>query len=446
MPIESASQSALAANQASSHVQATRDRFLELLPSTAELLDASFSFALLLVLCLVIWLVIDRVILRIVMAIVGRTRTDWDDIIADTGVFRRMARLPPLIVFYIGVTAVDVMREPFDVVFARLTLATIALVVARSIGSALLAINTIYSRYDIALGRPIKGYVQVLQVLTYAGGAIFMVAALLDRSPLVFFTGLGAMTAVLLLVFRDTLLSLVAGIQLTSNGLIRVGDWIEMTAFGADGNVVDIALNTVTVQNWDNTVTVIPTHKFLENSFKNWRQVFEQGARRIKRFVLIDVSSIHFLSESDFDRLLDIRILAPYLQGRKEEIVAYNDRLVEDGIVPDRVNLRAMTNLGTFRAYANAYLRANTKLRQDLSMMVRHLQPTEQGLPLEIYAFSAETSWPVYEGVQADIFDHLISVMPYFGLRVFQTPAGADMQALTSGDRAALPICDDASL
>lgn len=419
--------------QAANHLNATKERFVELLPSSSDFLAALLSVTVLVVICLLVWLVVDRILLRIVLAIISRTKTEWDDIVAETGVFRRLARVPPLVVFYVGVTAVDVMRPPFDVLFARLCLALMALVVARSVSAGLMAINNIYARYDVALGRPIKGYVQILQVFTYSAGAIFMVAALLDRSPLVFFTGLGAMTAVLLLVFRDTLLSLVAGIQLTSNGLIRVGDWIEMSAFGADGNVIDIALNTVTVQNWDRTVTVIPTHKFLENSFKNWRHVFDQGARRIKRYILVDVSSVRFLSEDDFNRLLHIRILTPYLQGRKEEIQAYNQQLIDDGIVPDTVNMRAMTNLGTFRAYANAYLRANTKLRQDLSLMVRHLQPTEQGLPLEIYAFSAETAWPIYEGVQADIFDHLIAVMPYFGLRVFQAPTGADMQTAVLG-------------
>lgn len=419
-----------AATRVATHLQNSLKFFTERLPSTTELLASLITLGALLLVSAVVWLFVSRVVMRIVSAMVRRTQTRWDDVFEESGVFKRASILPSLVVFFSGVSVIPLLDPPWDQLLPRLTLATIIIVIARAISASLGAINSIYSLYTVSLSRPIKGFVQVFQVVTYFLCSILVLSVLMDRSPAVFFTGLGAMTAVLMLVFRDTLLSLVAGVQLTSTNQINVGDWIEMPAFGADGTVIDIALNTVTVQNFDNTMTMIPAHKFLENSFKNWRSVFDEGARRIRRHLLIDIDTVRFLSDEELDKLEEIEVLKPYLQPRREEINVYNRQLIQEGVLPAEANLRSLTNLGTFRAYASGYLRAHPDLRGDLSLMVRHLQPTPDGIPLELYCFSGETAWPIYEGIQADIFEHLISVMPYFGLRSFQAPSGHDLSKL----------------
>nr|WP_263429523.1 mechanosensitive ion channel family protein [Nannocystis pusilla] len=318
-----------------------------------------------------------------------------------------------------------------------MALAVIVLVAVRAFGALLTAVNEIYTRHPQALGRPIKGYLQGLKVLAYIGAAIVVIATLLDQSPWYLLSGLGAMTAILLLIFRDTLLSFVAGIQLTTNDLIRVGDWLEMPQFDADGDVVDISLNTVKVQNWDATITVIPTHKFLENSFKNWRGMFEAGGRRIKRAINIDVSTVRFLTPEEIERMSRVVVLREYMAAKTREVEAHNRAAVPADAADLPVNGRRLTNLGTFRAYIEAYLRAHPRIHQERIRIVRQLHPTPEGVPLEIYVFTRDTAWVAYEGIQADIFDHVLAVAPEFGLRVFQAPAGSDLARLAGDARPA---------
>ncbi len=242
-------------------------------------------------------------------------------------------------------------------------------------------------------------------------------------------SGVGAMTAVLLLVFKDTILSLVASVQLTSLDMVRVGDWIEMPQYNADGDVVDVALHTVRVQNWDKTVTTIPTHKLISDSFRNWRAMSESGGRRIKRALHLDVSSIRFLTPAEVERFKGFALLADYIEGKEKELADYNAGL--PGKTDAQVNLRRLTNVGTFRAYVFNYLKHHPKVHQHMTLLVRQLQPGPTGLPIEVYAFSNDTAWAVYEGVQADIFDHLLAIVPEFGLSVFQQPSGRDLQNLT---------------
>lgn len=422
------------------------DTFVESLPAGSEVLAALIAIGVLLVVCGILWWFTHYVGLKLVAKIISRTRSRWDDAVEASGVFKRLAPLPSLVVLYAGVALMPLVNETWDEIIRRITLALLVLTIVRAISAGFTALDNIYRLYERGRERPIKGIIQVFQVATYFIGIILILSVLMHRSPVVFFTGLGAMTAVLMLVFRDTLLSLVAGVQLTATGQIRVGDWIEMPNFGADGTVTDIALNTVSVQNFDRTMTIIPAHKFLENSFRNWRNVFDTDARRIKRHLLIDTESIHFLDEEAFERMSKFRLLAPYMEERKEQILAFNEQALAEGANPDLVNLRAMTNFGTFRAYATAYLRAHTRLRPDLSMMVRHLQPTPEGIPLEIYCFSRETSWPVYEGIQADIFEHLISVMPHFGLRPFQAPSGHSISSVNAPQDDDAPPENEAAL
>jgi miniconductance mechanosensitive channel len=279
--------------------------------------------------------------------------------------------------------------------------------------------------------------VQLAKVFLYLVAFVFVVARLADQSPWFFVSGLGAMMAIILLIFRDTLLSLVASVQLTNNDLIRVGDWIEMPQFGADGDVVDIALNAVTVRNWDRTTTVIPTHKFLEHSFKNWRGMFEGGGRRIKRAIHIDTTSIRFLTDEEIARFGRYALLRDYIAAKTAELREHNARLAAD---PDTIaNARRLTNVGTLRAYVAAYLRSHPAIRQDLTFLVRQLAPTPEGLPLEIDVFVRDTRWAHYEGIQADVFDHVLAMVEQFGLALFQRPSGRDVTTALAEPRRPQP-------
>jgi len=274
----------------------------------------------------------------------------------------------------------------------------------------------------------------------YALTAILMVAALIDRSPLILLSGLGAMAAVLMLVFQDTLLSLVASVQISSNDIVRVGDWVEMPQLNADGDVIDIALHTVKVQNWDKTITTIPTKRFITDPFKNWRGMKEAGGRRIKRSLLLDQQSVRFLSDDERRGLARFAVLEDYLGEKQREIDDWNRQLEARGKAP--VNQRRVTNIGCFRAYVERFLRAHPGLHRDMTLLVRQLAPTPDGLPLEIYCFTRTTVWAEYEGIQSDIFDHLLAILPEFGLRVSQHPIGVDLReigrGLAAGQRAEL--------
>lgn len=371
---------------------------------------------------------VRRVLIKVVHRVAESTKTWWDDVLTEEKVFERMAPIAPMVVLHIGILFVGDAPSILVDFVQRVTLAVIAVLGARGIATFLTGLNTIYTRYESSRDRPIKGYIQVVQVVIYLVAIILAIAALMNRSPWFFVTGLGAMTAVLLLVFRDTLLSLVAGIQLTSNDLIRVGDWIEVPSFGADGDVIDIALNSVRVQNWDKTVTSIPTHKFLDHSFKNWRPMFGSGGRRIARSLNIDIQSIRFLNDDELPALRKVRVLAPYLEARLEEVTEFNNQQMREGNSDIILNKRALTNLGTFRHYAINWLRENPRINQDMTLLVRQLQPTPEGLPIQVYVFSRDTSWASYEDLQSDIFDHLYAILPQFGLRAFQQPSGTDLR------------------
>ena len=301
---------------------------------------------------------------------------------------------------------------------------------ALALGHLLNALDDIYRQRDPerARNRPIKGYLQLLKIIAVVVAGLLIVAVLIDRSPLILLSGLGAMTAVLMLVFKDTILSLVASVQLSSQDLLRVGDWIEMPQLGADGDVIDIALHTVKVQNWDRTITTIPTWRLINESYRNWRGMSDSGGRRIKRALYLDQTSVRFLSADERDRLRRIALIDDYLDRKRQELEAWNTKLLAER--KDPVNTRRVTNLGTFRAYVSAYLAAHPGVNQGMIQMVRQLQPGPTGIPLEVYCFTATTEWVPYEGIQSDIFDHLLAVMPEFGLRVFQSPTGADFHAL----------------
>ncbi len=371
-------------------------------------------------------LVARRVLLGIVKRVVEKSRSDWDDVLHSHQVFERLAHLLPTMVVYYGIHWVPNLSEPVAMVIQRVTVASLVVIALSAISAFLRAANEIYSANPDSRHRPIKGYLQILQIAIYLLGGISVLAILMDRSPLVFLSGVGAMTAVLMLVFKDTILSLVASVQLTSNGMVAVGDWIEMPAFGADGDVIDIALHTIKVQNWDKTITTIPTHKLIDNSFKNWKGMSESGGRRIKRSLQLDMGTVRFLNPEEIERFSHFELLRDYIAEKKAVLEEENRGQSASDIV---ANARQLTNVGTFRAYVVNYLRQHPKIHQaGMTFLVRQLAPTPEGVPIEVYVFSSDTDWVNYEGIQSDLFDHLLAIAPEFGLAVYQRPSGTDMR------------------
>jgi miniconductance mechanosensitive channel len=379
-------------------------------------------------------LIAKKVIVRAVNAVIGRTRAQWDDVLVKNKVFERLSHLAPAFVFYVAAPWLFPESQwAYAVGLRRMATVWMFLAGARA-GNALLESFITLGRSHAAFrDKPLRSYAQVVSILLWLGVGIISIATLMDKSPWALLTGLGAMTAIILLVFKDSLLGFVASVQIAGNDMLRIGDWVEMPKYGADGDVLDIGLNTVKIQNWDKTVSTIPTYAFMTDSFKNWRGMTESGGRRIKRALTIDMSSIRFLDPADMDRLRKVRYLSEYLDAKSKEVESWNS---EQGLdESNRVNGRHLTNLGTFRAYISSYLDHHPQIRKDMTFLVRQLAPGAQGLPIEIYVFSEEQRWVQYEGILADIFDHLLAAIGEFDLRVYQHPSGSDLSAL----RASIP-------
>ena len=393
-----------------------------------ELVHSLGGAAVLVFAGMLLHLLAKRRMIGLLSRLAGRTSQQWDDMILEHGVLDRLVQGVPALVVYFGIAYVPGLGQTLTQIIANVAMAWLALAVTLAAGALLSAGSAIYETWPIARDRPIKGFVQVAQIVVYILGAVFVISALMARSPVVLLTGFGAMTAILLLVFRDTILSLVASIQLTTLDMVRVGDWIEMPQYDADGDVVDIALHTIRVQNWDKTITTIPTHKLISESFRNWRGMQDSGGRRIKRSIHIDASSVRFLTDDEVDRFTRFALLRDYIQRKRGELAAYNAAL--DDPETANVNLRRLTNLGTFRAYLWNYLQNHPQIHRGMTLLVRQLQPGEKGIPIEIYCFTNTTEWAVYEGIQADIFDHVLAQCGEFGLSVFQAPSGTDVSAL----------------
>lgn len=372
--------------------------------------------------------IVKRILVRGLYSLLRHAR---DAQLQDFGVIKRLSNIVPALVLSIGINAVPGLPEAAVTVVKNVCGGFIVLTIALAVAAVLDIINLLYQRRADAYLHPIKGYLQVVKIVIYAIATILIIATLIDRSPLILLSGLGAMAAVLMLIFQDTLLSLVASVQITSNDLIRVGDWVEMPQLNADGDVIDIALHTVKIQNWDKTITSIPTKRFITDSFKNWRGMQESGGRRIKRAIYLDQQSVHFLDADERKHLHRFSLLEEYLTDKRKEIDAWNEKLAERGQEP--VNTRRVTNIGTFRAYVERYLRSHPGIHQNMTLIVRQLALTADGLPLEIYCFTNTVGWVQYEAIQSDIFDHLLAILPEFGLRVFQHPSGADMRSWCEG-------------
>lgn len=385
-----------------------------------------FTIICLSILIIIAWVanfIVKRILVRGITKLLQATVLKHDDVLNRYNVVSRLSNVVPAMVLALGINLVPGLPEVFVQIVDNVCAAFIILTLVLALGNVLDVINVLWQKRPDAINKPIKGYVQIVKIFIYAVAAILIIAALIDKSPVILLSGLGAMAAVLMLVFQDTLLSLVASVQISSNGMIRVGDWIEMPQVNADGDVIDIALHTVKVQNWDKTITSIPTKKFLSESFKNWQGMTEAGGRRIKRSLFIDQNSIHFLTKEEEDHLRKFNLLKDYLADKDQEIENWNKEY-GDG---HEVNCRRITNLGTFRAYVEKYLRSHPKIHKNMTLLVRQLALTAEGIPLELYCFTNDISWNAYESIQSDIFDHLLAILPEFGLRVFQDPTGSDL-------------------
>jgi len=366
-----------------------------------------------------------RFLLAGVSYFVKKTKTKWDDVLLKRKVFTRLSHFAPALIIY-GTAYLFETAQGFIERLAMIYMIFAGILV---INAFLNAVVDIYRTFEISKQRPIKGYVQIAQIIIFVSLGIIVISTLMNRSPWLLLSGLGAMTAVILLIFKDSILGLVASVQLSGNDMVRLGDWIEMPQYGADGDVIDITLTTVKVQNWDKTITTIPAYSLISDSFKNWRGMSESGGRRIKRAVYIDMNSIKFCTPEMLARFEKYQLLTDYIRTRKDEIAKYNKEHNID--TSELINGRNMTNVGTFRAYIIAYLRNHPKIHQNMTFLIRHLPPSEKGLPIEIYVFSNDQEWANYEAIQADIFDHILSVVPMFDLRVFQNPTGNDFREIS---------------
>ena len=381
-------------------------------------------FGLISLFSLFIYILIRYVVLRVIFHLFEKTSTKLDDILIERGFLNRISYVFPMLIFY---NFFKHLIGDYEIV-NRLLLSLVAIVLVAAINALLNVLNDIYNKSKYSDSINVKSYVQILKLIVNLFAIIIIIAILSGQSPFYLLSGIGALTAVLMLVFKDTILSFVSSIQINSNNLFKIGDWVEAPQFGADGDVIDIALHSIKIQNWDKTISIIPTHKLVDSSFKNWRGMTDSGGRRIKRSINIDLNSIKFCDDVLIEKLKSITIISEYLNNKLSEINNHNESISKDSII----NGRALTNIGTFRAYVKAYLKNNKYIHENMTFLIRQLSPTENGLPLQIYVFSNNTNWVEYEEIQSDIFDHLIAALEQFDLKIYQQPSGNDLIKLSS--------------
>jgi miniconductance mechanosensitive channel len=379
------------------------------------------------ILLYLLWLFIRKILLSIIARASKSTKTKWDEYLVEEKFFSMISNLGPLYLF--DYYAMDLFVKFPDVGFFTAKILEILMLVVTmvAINRGLSAVHRVLHTNEKLRDKPLKSYFQLSKILISGVFIILILSIATDKNPLYFFTGLGAVSAILLLIFKDTILGFVSSIQLAANDMIRIGDWVSVDKYGADGEVIEITLATVKVQNWDKTITTIPTYAFISDSFKNWRGMQESGGRRIKRSIYIKMDSIQFCNPAMIERYGKFQLISSFVQHREEEIKQYNEtHKIDKSIL---INGRHQTNIGLFRKYAYEYLQAHPLINSSMTVMVRQLQPTALGLPLEIYCFSADKAWVQYEGIQSDIFDHLLAALPFFDLEVFESPTGKDFKA-----------------
>ncbi len=429
--------------------------YLRDLPGTEFMAKPLAAFVSILLIIFVAWVahfLTRQIVVRIVHRVAKRTKTDWDDILVKNKVFRGLAHLVPAFILFFtadfsypdlhqNLSELDTATfealsvdyyfslTGFIASIARIYFIFIIVFVANSVLNSAMEI---YNTTEYSHHRPIKGYVQLVKILVYFMAGIMIISALLGKDPTVLLAGLGALAAVLILVFKDTILGFVASIQLSANNMVSIGDWIAMKSHGADGTVTDITLNTVKVQNWDKTISTIPTYALVSESFNNWKGMEESDGRRIKRAISLDMSSIKFCDSAMLNRFEKFELIRDYVIQKEDELKGYNQQKnISD---EDFISGRHQTNVGIFRKYLEVYLRQHPMINLDMTFLVRQLHPTGKGLPIEIYVFSKDQAWANYESIQADIFDHIFAVIPEFELKVFQEPSGSDISRIGSSN------------
>lgn len=393
----------------------------------------SISTSIMLLACVLVaaiaYFIMRRGVIRAVNMVILRSKATWDDVFMRYKVLEKLAMLVPAIVLNLLVPITLTEHPVLSSLVDRLLSIWLIILMIRAIYAGLDAVNEISDVNLVSRRLPVKSFVQLIKLFLFFVGLIVSISVLADQSPVYFLSGLGVATGFVMLVFRDTILGFVAGIQLAANRMVSKGDWIQMDKYGADGAVEEVSLTTVKVRNWDKTITMIPAYALVSDAFRNWRGMSESGGRRIKRAVNIDINSIKFLTEEERSRLSKINCLKEYFPAKISEIQESNAKVSD---LDMKVNGRHLTNVGTFRAYLQEYLQRHDKVHKDMTLMVRQLAPTTEGLPIEIYIFTNDTRWAFYEAIQADIFDHIFAVLPEFGLQAFQAPTGNDIRSLKS--------------
>lgn len=401
----------------------------------AQFSKVAISLVAVILLAFIAKLIVQEILLVTVEKLAKKTENVWDDSLVERKVFQKLSRIAQafVVIFTIEIALSDYSLSISQFI-EKICVLYIVFVLVLVLSALLDALHDIYLTTQTAQIRPIKGYVQLVKIIIFLLGAVVLVSIMIEKNPLNLLVGMGASAALLMLVFKDTILGFVASVQVSANNMVKPGDWIQMPGRNADGTVLDISLNTVKVQNWDRTISTIPTYALVSESFTNWKGMQESDGRRIKRSLYIDMRSVQFCSPELIEKLKTIHYLKEYIEQRSLEIDAFNKTMQMDTSMP--VNGRRMTNLGVFRKYVELYLRNNPNINTNATLIVRQLQPTDKGIPLEIYCFSMEKSWELYEIIQSDLFDHILAVVPHFELRLFQNPSGDDFKTLITGKNA----------
>jgi miniconductance mechanosensitive channel len=400
------------------------------IPDYADLIFAIAVLIWIAFLSLLIHFILHRLVIKWASSRVTESRQIWKKELFEHKLFNRLALTLQGIILQIQ--AGLWLDSPSTLLLTIDTAARVWILIfgTMALFSLLDALQDIFLRKPTMRHFPLRGVVQSIKLVAAILISLLIISILMGKSPLILLSGLGAISAVMMLVFKDPILGLVAGIQLSANNMLAIDDWLEMPKFGADGDVIDISLTTVKVRNWDKTITTIPTYALISDSFKNWRGMAEAGGRRIKRSLYLEISSVCFLTDDEILKLQKIKLLSPYLEGKIKEIHAYNDQNNNDPSTP--INGRRLTNLGTLRAYMVTYLKHHPRIHQQMTLMVRQLEADADGLPMEVYAFTSTIDWGEYEGIQSDIFDHFLAILPEFGLRAHESPTGHDIRWIGS--------------
>jgi miniconductance mechanosensitive channel len=389
-------------------------------PKISILLSYATVICIIILLSIFAYYITKKIFLKLLESFIKKTKAEWDDILIKENVFNRVSHIAPAILIFQFAATFPQYQASIQK-FALTYMIIVTLFVFLSIFNS---IESIYSSYPISKIRPIKGYIQIIKIFIMIIGIIIITGTIINQSPWQLITGIGAMTAFLLFVFKDPILGLIASIQFATNDMIHIGDWIQMPQYNADGDIVDISLTTIKVKNFDKTITTIPTYSLISDSFKNWRGVKETNARRVKRSIFIDVNSVKFCTPEMISKFENFDLISSYIKNNNNEIIKSNKNKTL------KANMRGLTNIGVFRIYLIEYLKKNNNIRQDLTLLVRQLPSSEFGIPLEIYFFSKEINWAAYEKIQSDVFDFVFAIINDFDLKVFQYPSGNDLKKL----------------